>query len=80
MDVSATDGDEPVTADELDELLKGLTSFGDIDYRLVIPGACELVLLSMCVSLWNYCCVTGESCRVDSPYTCAHDHLWRVSR
>lgn len=38
MDISGTDGAEPVTAEELDELLKGLTSFGDIDYRLDSQG------------------------------------------
>lgn len=35
MDITvSTDGggDKPVTPDELDELLKGLTSFGDVDY------------------------------------------------
>ena len=26
-------GDKPVTADELDELLKGLTAFDDLDYE-----------------------------------------------
>ena len=36
MDISGTDSVEPVTAEELDEVLKGLTSFGDIDYRLVL--------------------------------------------
>ena len=36
MDISATDSAEPVTAEELDEVLKGLTSFGDIDYRLAL--------------------------------------------
>lgn len=35
MDITiSTDGggDKPVTADELDDLLKGLTTFGDVDY------------------------------------------------
>jgi hypothetical protein len=38
MDITlSTDGggDKPVTADELDELLKGLTTFGDMDYGSV---------------------------------------------
>ena len=38
MDISGTDSAEPVTAEELDELLKGLTSFGDLDYRLASWG------------------------------------------
>lgn len=33
MNISANNGDEPVTTEELDELLKGLTSLGDIDDR-----------------------------------------------
>lgn len=34
MDITVTDGggSEPVTPDELDELLKGLNTFGDMDY------------------------------------------------
>lgn len=38
MDITlSTDGggDKPVTPDELDEVLKGLTTFGDMDYGLV---------------------------------------------